>query len=114
MEANRFDELAIAVSESASRRGVLKGVAGGGLAALLALFGLGGEEAAAGRCERRCRRRYPDSRRRRQRCIRRRCRDCGGGGGGCAGRGARCSNRRCCGDLACLRVQGIRTCVAVL
>ena len=92
MEANRFDALAVAVSEGASRRGVLKGTVGG-LAALLALVGFGGEEAAAGRCERRCRRKYPNSRRRRQRCIRHRCRV------GCRGR---CAPGQECRHGACL------------
>ena len=68
MDDRRFDNLAKAAAAGSTRRTVLKGL-GGGLAALLAGFGFGVEEAAAGRCERRCRR---DG-------------DGGGGGGGGGG-----------------------------
>ena len=82
MDQDRFDDLTQAVAEGSTRRSIFTGLAGGGLAALLAAVGLGTvgvEDAEAGRCERRCRRRF-DSRKQQRRCIRRRCR--GGGGGG--------------------------------
>ncbi len=81
MDDRRFDDLAKAAAAGSSRRGLLKGLAGGGLAALLAAFGVGVEEAAAGRCERRCRRRFDRGTRARRRCVRA-CRRGGGGGGG--------------------------------
>ena len=88
MDQDRFDDLAQSVAEGSSRRSIFKGIAGGSLAALLAAVGFGTvgvEDAEAGRCERRCRRRF-DSRSKRRRCIRRKCRG-GSGGGGTGGGG---------------------------
>ena len=71
MERNRIDELAVAVSEGQSRRGLLKGALGGGLGALLAVLGFTQEAEAfrLRRCIRRCRREFEGARQRR--CIRR-------------------------------------------
>lgn len=57
MDTGKFDSLAKALSESSSRRSALKGVAGGGVAALFALLGLRGAEAGDVAAERRRRRR---------------------------------------------------------
>ena len=114
-----FDDLSRSIAEGSSRRRILQSLLGGGVAALIATIGLGGEdvEAARGRkCRRRCRRRFPNNRRRRQRCLRR-CRrggGGGGGGGGCRGRDATCArSSQCCGDLVCVRVGGLNVCAAL-
>lgn len=79
MDDRRFDELTKTVAGGASRRVLLKGLLGGGLAAALAAIGLGEADAqeveAAATCRSRCRR--IKSRTRRRRCLRR----CRGGGG---------------------------------
>ena len=52
MDNRRFDAMVKGLAGSASRRTVFGGLAGGGLAALLAALGFGGGEAAArhGQC----------------------------------------------------------------
>lgn len=45
MDTRKFDDITRALSDRASRRTVLKGVAGGGVAALLAAVGLRGAQA---------------------------------------------------------------------
>lgn len=73
MDAERFDELTASLAEEGtSRRSVLQRLGGGGLAAALAAFGIGGldvEDAEAKNCRRRCRNR--NTARKRRRCLRR-------------------------------------------
>jgi hypothetical protein len=58
LDADRFDQLAVAVSHAApSRRSLLRRIAGGGVATALAALGISGfgeEYAAAKSCEKRC------------------------------------------------------------
>ncbi len=57
LDTRKFDSLTRVLSESSSRRSALKGVAGGGAAALFAMLGLRGAEAGDVAAERRRRRR---------------------------------------------------------
>ncbi len=77
--SNPFDQV---LGKTYTRRGLLKGLAGGGLAALFAAFGFGVEEAEAGRCERSCKRRFDQGTRRRRRCLNKSKQGGGSGGGG--------------------------------
>jgi hypothetical protein len=75
MDSSRFDGLTKAFAEGRSRRDVIKKLAGGGLAAALAVVGLAAvdvEEADAAGCRSRCRHKYTGARRRRclKRCTR--------------------------------------------
>jgi len=112
-----FDDLSRSIAEGSSRRRILQSLLGGGVAALIATIGLGGEdvEAARGRnCRRRCRRRFPNNRRRRERCLRRCRRGGGGGGGGCRKKDVKCArSSQCCGELLCLGVGDLKVCAAL-
>lgn len=78
MDHRRFDDAVRSLGEKNSRRTVLRGLVGGGLAAFLAAIGLGVEDADAARCGKRCKRKSGKARRR---CLKK-CKQAGGGGGG--------------------------------
>lgn len=108
MDGQRFDTWTKGTFGS-SRRGLLKGLAGGALAVPLAAFGLGGaaaQDEAAKRCKdkgERCDRDADCCNK--LACKNRECkrdRDNGGGNGNCNDRGERCDrDADCCGNLEC-------------
>jgi hypothetical protein len=121
MENGRFDALTRSLAQDTSRRKVLQGVAGSGLAGLLAAIGVGSigvDDTEAASCRRRCRRRQTAKARRR--CRRR----CAGGGtgtspspisnnpaGGVAGTSCTTASD-CLIDLTCADAGGGRVCTA--
>ena len=102
MDSREFDSLAKKIAEQTSRRGVLKAVAGGAAAGLLALFGVreASAEPVGGRggrgCVADCKQRFGPGRER-GRCID----GCGGAGAVRSCRGVTCQEGEVCCNGVC-------------
>jgi hypothetical protein len=110
LDADRFDQLAVSVSQAApSRRSLLRRVVGGGLATALAALGIGGfgeEHAAAKSCEKRCKqkaKKHDWSAKKRKSCLNKCKQGSTAGGGTGGGAGAACqTSSNCSGGLTCV------------
>ena len=108
MDGARFDDITVRLAKGSSRRGVLKSLAGGGLAALLAALGLGSEAQAH---TRNCNKIANPKRRRR--CKRHNRRHQGQAlGTGTVQVGGSCTTTSQCNASLCLGSDGAKICTA--